>query len=69
MAEAIVMAEQLTGRPVRWSYEPENRVGDHVWWISDVRKFRAMYPEWTYRYNIRDILADIHEGLSARLSA
>jgi CDP-paratose 2-epimerase len=69
MAEAIVMAEQLTGRPVRWSYQQENRVGDHIWWISDVRKFRAAYPEWTYKYNIRDILADIHEGLSARLSA
>jgi CDP-paratose 2-epimerase len=68
MLEAIAMTEQLTGRPMRWSYNAENRIGDHMWWISDVRKFRALYPEWDYRYNIRDILADLHNGVTARVS-
>jgi CDP-paratose 2-epimerase len=66
MAEAIVMAEELTGRPMRWTYSTENRRGDHMWWISDVRKFATLYPEWQYRYDIRAILADIHAGLMAR---
>lgn len=68
MLEAIAMAEELTGRPMQHGYKDENRVGDHIWWISDVRKFQRMYPEWQQRYSIRGIMADIHTGLTERLS-
>ncbi len=27
-----------------WEYVPENRMGDHMWWISDISKFQAHYP-------------------------
>lgn len=67
MQEAIAIAEDITGRPMRHSYSDDARIGDHIWWISDVRKFRAMYPEWSYRYGIREIMEDIHAGLTARL--
>ena len=68
MTEAIAMAEQLTGRAMRWTYSDENRIGDHVWWISDVRRFQGLYPEWGYRYDIGAILQDIHAGLAERLA-
>lgn len=67
MFEAIRAAEALTGRPMNTTYTPQNRTGDHIWWISDTRKFQAMYPEWRYRYDIDAILRDIHEGLASRL--
>ncbi|MFI5071856.1 MAG: NAD-dependent epimerase/dehydratase family protein [Terriglobales bacterium] len=67
MREAIAMVENLTGRPMQYSYSDDNRIGDHIWWISDVRKFQGMYPEWSYRYDIEAILADIHAGLTERL--
>jgi len=67
MREAITIVEELTGRPMQHSYSDDNRVGDHIWWISDVRKFQRMYPEWSYRYGIKEILLDIHEGLTERL--
>ena len=35
-------------------------IGDHIWWISDVRKFREHYPEWNFRYGLREILEEIH---------
>ena len=69
MMEAITIAESLTGRPMRHSYTETNRVGDHKWWVSDVRKFQQLYPEWSYKYDIRAIMEDIHFGLSERLTA
>jgi CDP-paratose 2-epimerase len=66
MIEAIAMAEELTGQPMQHSYAEDNRVGDHIWWISDVSKFQKMYPGWHYRYDIRSLMADIHEGVRSR---
>jgi CDP-paratose 2-epimerase len=69
MLEAIAMAEELTGRPMNTSYAEDNRIGDHIWWISDVSKFQTLYPEWQYRYDIRSLMADIHDGVSSRLES
>jgi CDP-paratose 2-epimerase len=67
MLEAIAMAEALTGRPMNFTYAEDNRIGDHIWWISDVSKFQALYPDWRYRYDIKSLMADIHAGVTARL--
>lgn len=66
MLEAIAMTEELIGRPMHVTYNDENRVGDHIWWISDVSRFRTLYPEWSYRYDIRSLIADIYDGVTAR---
>jgi len=63
MLEAIAACERLTGRTMNWSYSDQNRTGDHIWWISDVRRFQGDYPEWRYRYDIDAILAEIIDGL------
>jgi CDP-paratose 2-epimerase len=44
----------------------EPRVGDHIWWISDVAKFQRHFPAWRYRYDGRSILEEIHEAVVAR---
>src|SRR5438132_1137689 len=41
MLEAIEKFEKLTGRAMQWSYSEANRAGDHIWWISDIRRFQA----------------------------
>ena len=66
MLEAILACERLVGRPVNWTYSEENRKGDHVWWISDVRRFQADYPLWHYRYDNDEILAEIIDAVSLR---
>ena len=66
MLEAIAIAERLSGREMQRSYQDLNRTGDHIWWISDVRRFQADYPEWRYRYDIGDIMADIHDSMASR---
>lgn len=68
MREAIDIAQTLTGREMSVSYDPQNRTGDHKWWISDVRRFQSMYPEWQYRYDIPAIMEDIHARLAGRVS-
>ena len=66
MQEATGLCEELTGREMSISYAQENRIGDHIWWISDVRKFRSHYPDWQYRYDIRGILEEIVTALQER---
>jgi len=65
MREAIAMCEEISGRKLEWSYLEDNRIGDHIWWISDVRKFQGHYPDWKFRYGIRDILAEIYQACRA----
>jgi CDP-paratose 2-epimerase len=66
MLEAIELCEHLTGHPMQWSYSEENRTGDHIWWISDVRRFQADYPDWRYRYDIEAILSELVDGTAWR---
>jgi len=64
MLEAIDMCEEISGKKMNVGYTETNRIGDHIWWISDVSKFKQHYPEWEYRYDIKGILIDIYEGMS-----
>lgn len=67
MQEAIGLCETITGKKMRVTYLDENRIGDHIWWIGDVRKFQSHYPEWSYRYDIQSILEEIYHGLEGRV--
>ena len=64
--EAIDLCESLTGRSLKWRYNEKNRIGDHIWWISNVNKFKAHYPGWHFRYNLEDILVQIRDELTER---
>jgi CDP-paratose 2-epimerase len=68
MIEAIEMCEKISGNKIDWSYADENRIGDHIWWVSDVRKFKAHYPAWQYQYDLEKTLIEIHDGISHRIS-
>lgn len=65
--EAIKMCERITGKKMNYKYTETNRQGDHIWWISDVSKFKSHYPSWTYKYGLKDILEKIHEGIIKRI--
>jgi CDP-paratose 2-epimerase len=67
--EAIAECERITNRPMNWSYKGDGRIGDHIWWISDVRRFRAHYPEWGLKYDLEAILSELYEAASAATSA
>lgn len=60
MLEAIEICEAITGRTLDWRYEEQNRTGDHIWWISDTRRFRADYPGWSITRDVGQILEEIY---------
>lgn len=63
MLEAIQLCESISGRKLDWKYEEDNRIGDHIWWISDVRKFQGHYPRWQHHYDLPRILEEIHRAI------
>jgi CDP-paratose 2-epimerase len=63
MLQAIAACERISGRKLKWTYVEDNRVGDHIWWISSVAKFQKHYPQWRYRYDMEGMLHEIHEAL------
>jgi len=69
MLEAIEICQELSGNKLDYSYEEGNRIGDHIWWVSDVRKFQQHYPDWEYRYDLRGILGEIYEAMAANVAA
>ncbi|NMG11030.1 NAD-dependent epimerase/dehydratase family protein [Brasilonema sp. UFV-L1] len=61
MLEAINICQEITGKQMNYSYTDENRIGDHIWYISDLSKFKAHYPDWSIKYDIPQILREIYE--------
>ena len=57
--EAIALSEAAAGKRLAWSYSERNRIGDHIWWITDNRKFQSHYPGWQPEYDVRRILEEI----------
>lgn len=66
MQEAIQLCQELTGRELDHAYIEDNRAGDHIWWVSDVRKFQGHYPDWRYTYDLKTMLAEIRDALQER---
>jgi len=64
MLEAIDLCQEISGQTLKWNYLEDNRIGDHIWWVSDVSKFQNHYPRWRYRYDLRAILEEIHSACS-----
>jgi CDP-paratose 2-epimerase len=59
MLEAIATCERLTGRPMPWTYNEQHRVGDHIWYVSDLSRFQSHYPEWRITRDVDQILTEI----------
>jgi CDP-paratose 2-epimerase len=65
MLEAIALCEEISGKKLSWTYVEDNRIGDHIWYISDVRKFQRHYPGWKYQFDLKAILQQIHQAVIA----
>jgi CDP-paratose 2-epimerase len=68
MLEAIGQASEICGRELDCVLTDQARSGDHIWWISDVRKFQLHYPGWKYEYDMTAILREIRDGIVERES-
>lgn len=62
MMEAIDAVQALAGQELQYTVSDQARVGDHIWYVSDVRKFRCHFPEWAYTYTMDRMLAELVEA-------
>jgi CDP-paratose 2-epimerase len=49
------------GVPLQYRYDPANRVGDHICYITDLSKVHTHFPDWKMKYNLNQIIAEIAE--------
>ncbi len=59
MLEAIQLTQEISGRELTYTISDEARSGDHIWYVSDVRRFQQDYPDWKYRYGLRRTLEEM----------
>ena len=60
--EAIDTINKIAG--TNWSnytISEQNRIGDHIWYISDLRKFRTHYPEWNITISLEETINQMVE--------
>jgi len=67
MKEAVSLCERIVGKKMNISYSDTNRSGDHIWYISDLTKFKQHYPNWNWKYGLEDTLVQIYDSLSKRV--
>ena len=66
MMEAIDICQEISGNNLQFSYAEDNRIGDHIWYISDLSKFKSHYPSWDIQYDVHRILGEIFESNKER---
>ena len=57
--EAITKIEKILGKKAKIKYVNQNRIGDHIWYVSDVSKFQKHYPNWKYTRNSNQIIEEL----------
>ena len=57
--EAVNIVQKKVNSKIKLKYLKKNRVGDHIWYISDLSKFMKDYPNWSISYNTNSIINEI----------
>jgi CDP-paratose 2-epimerase len=66
LLEAVQLVEQLGGGRLQTVYEDQARRGDHICYITDLRKFQSHYPGWKVEISLREILEQIIASWNTR---
>lgn len=64
--EAISECEKIIGKKMKFGYNETPRSGDHIWYVSGLKKFREHYPAWEQRYDIPGTLREIFTNNAQR---
>jgi CDP-paratose 2-epimerase len=59
MLEAINIGEQIANKKLDYTYSDNSRIGDHIWYVSDLSKFKKDYPKWKIEKGIEIIMHEI----------
>jgi CDP-paratose 2-epimerase len=67
--EAFELAGQVAGKKMNYEYVDQNRIGDHMCYISDLSKMKEHYPGWDITKSLDDIFREIAASWRERTGA
>lgn len=67
MLEGIQLCEEISENKMIINYSDINRVGDHIWYVSDLSKFKTHYPNWDCKYDLKSTLSQMFNNISKRI--
>jgi CDP-paratose 2-epimerase len=56
VTESIDLISKKLNIEPKISYLDQNRIGDHICYISDISKFQKKYPKWKLTYTVESII-------------
>ena len=59
--EAIKLIENISDKKSNYKILDKNRIGDHIWWISDNSKFKKDFPNWSLKFSLKESLKSMIE--------
>ncbi len=59
LIECVELIAQKTGKRPVLTYSEKNRIGDHICYYSDLRKFQSHYPDWRVTYSLGAIVDEM----------
>ena len=62
--EALKIVEDESKIKIKRKYLKQNRVGDHIWYISNMKKFKNDYPKWRQKFSTKKILVQLIDEFS-----
>lgn len=65
--EAFDRVVALTGKAMNWKYLEKAREGDHICYISDLRKMKHHYPNWKITRSLDTIFREIVHAWMTRI--
>lgn len=66
--EAFKRIEGITGKPMNYTYSDQNRLGDHICYISDLSKMKSHYPNWDITKPLQTVFEEIADSWEQRLA-
>ncbi len=57
--EALDLVEQISSIKIKKKIFKQNRVGDHIWYVSNMKKFKNHYPKWKQKYSTKKIINEL----------
>jgi CDP-paratose 2-epimerase len=65
--EAFALISEISGQAMKYEYVDQNRSGDHICYISDLKKLKAHYPGWRVTKSLRTTFEEIHNAWRGRI--
>ena len=64
--EALDLVENISNIKIKREVIKKPRVGDHIWYISDLSKFKKHYPNWKQKYNTQKIIEELVDDFEVK---